>query len=130
MADLNLTDKGTGYKAFRLSLVRSLPLRENGFGYEPELTVKLAQRRVALYEVPISYRGRTYDEGKKIRPKDALVTLFSIFYYGLQRDIYLDSGRAFWMLWRRRRTSTAGWPAPCGRGWDRACSRSGPASAT
>lgn len=92
VADLNLTDMGTGYKAFRLSLVRSLPLRQNGFGFEPELTVKLAQRGVALYEVPISYRGRTYDEGKKIRPKDALVTLFSIFYYGLQRDIYLDSG--------------------------------------
>jgi glycosyltransferase involved in cell wall biosynthesis len=92
MADLNLTDMGTGYKAFRLSLVRSLPLRQNRFGFEPELTVKVAQRGVALYEVPISYRGRTYDEGKKIRIKDALTTLFSIFYYGLQRDIYLDSG--------------------------------------
>ena len=70
----------------------SLPWRQNRFGFEPELTVKLAQRGVALFEVPISYRGRTYEEGKKIRFKDAISTLFSIFYYGLRRDIYRDSG--------------------------------------
>jgi glycosyltransferase involved in cell wall biosynthesis len=92
VADLNLTDMGTGYKAFRLSLVRSMPLRQEGFGFEPELTVKLAQRGVALYEVPISYRGRTYEEGKKIRPTHAIGILFAIFYYGLRRDIYLDDG--------------------------------------
>jgi glycosyltransferase involved in cell wall biosynthesis len=92
VADLNLTDMGTGYKAFRLSLVRSIPLREHGFGFEPELTVKFAQRGVALYEVPISYRGRTYEEGKKIRPSHAIGILFAIFYYGLRRDIYLDDG--------------------------------------
>lgn len=92
IADLNLTDMGTGYKAFRLSTVRSIPLRRDDFGFEPELIVKLAQRGAALYEVPISYRGRTYDEGKKIRPRDSLRILFAIFYYGLRRDIYLDDG--------------------------------------
>jgi len=92
VADLNLTDMGTGYKAFRLSLARSIPLREDGFAFEPELTVKLAQRGASLYEVPISYRGRTYEEGKKIRTRDALKILFAIFYYGMQRDIYLDDG--------------------------------------
>lgn len=92
VANLNLTDMGTGYKAFRLSLIRSIPLRQDGFGFEPELTVKLAQRGAALYEVPISYRGRTYDEGKKIRKIDALVILWAIANYGLRRDVYLDSG--------------------------------------
>jgi len=92
VADLNLTDVETGYKAFRLSLVRSIPLRSNGFGMEPELTVKLAQRRVALYEVPISYHGRTYAEGKKIGLWDAVAAFFVILYYGLRRDIYQDHG--------------------------------------
>lgn len=92
MADLNLTDMETGYKAFRLSLVRSIPLRSERFGIEPELTIKLAQRGAALYEVPISYRGRTYAEGKKIGLKDALQALWYIASYGLRRDIYLDQG--------------------------------------
>jgi glycosyltransferase involved in cell wall biosynthesis len=91
-ADLNLTDMETGYKAFRLSLVRSIPLRSERFGIEPELTIKLAQRGVSMYEVPISYRGRTYDEGKKIGLKDAIQALWLILYYGLRRDIYQDDG--------------------------------------
>ncbi len=92
VADLNLTDMETGYKAFRLSLVRSIPLRCNRFGFDPEITVKLAQRRVALYEVPISYRGRTYEEGKKIGFRDAVWALFTVLWYGLRRDIYRDRG--------------------------------------
>jgi glycosyltransferase involved in cell wall biosynthesis len=92
VADLNLTDMETGYKAFRVSLVQSIPLRSDRFGIEPELTIKLAQRGVAIYEVPISYRGRTYDEGKKIGLKDAIQAMFLIAYYGLRRDIYLDKG--------------------------------------
>jgi len=92
VADLNLTDVETGYKAFRLSLVKSIPLRSERFGIEPELTIKLAQRHVSLYEVPVSYRGRTYEEGKKIGLKDALQALVVILYYGLRRDIYLDHG--------------------------------------
>ena len=92
VADLNLTDMETGYKAFRLSLVRSIPLRSERFGIEPELTIKLAQRGAAIYEVPISYRGRTYDEGKKIGLKDAIQALLIIGWYGLRRDIYQDDG--------------------------------------
>jgi len=92
VADLNLSDMETGYKAFRLSLVKSIPLRRERFGFEPELTIKLAQRGAALYEVPISYRGRTYAEGKKIGLKDALEALWVIVLYGLRRDIYLDRG--------------------------------------
>ncbi len=92
VADLNLTDMETGYKAFRLSLVRSIPLRSERFGIEPELTIKLAQRGAAIYEVPISYRGRTYDEGKKIGLKDAIQAIWMIAYYGLRRDIYQDDG--------------------------------------
>jgi glycosyltransferase involved in cell wall biosynthesis len=92
VGDLNLTDMGTGYKAFRLSLVRSIPLRQEGFGFEPELVIKLAQRGLALYEVPISYRGRTYEEGKKIRLRDGLAILAAILNYGFRRDIYLDNG--------------------------------------
>ena len=92
VADLNLTDMETGYKAFRLSLVRSIPLRSNGFGLDPELTVKLGQRGAALYEVPISYRGRTYEEGKKIGVWDAVGALGAVLWYGLRRDIYRDRG--------------------------------------
>jgi len=92
VADLNLTDMETGYKAFRLSLVKSLPLRSERFGIEPELTIKLAQRRIAIYEVPISYHGRTYAEGKKIGLKDAIQALAIIVWYGIRRDIYVDRG--------------------------------------
>jgi glycosyltransferase involved in cell wall biosynthesis len=92
VADLNLTDMETGYKAFRLSLVKSIPLRSERFGIEPELTIKLAQRGAALYEVPISYHGRTYAEGKKIGLKDAFQAVWCILSYGLRRDIYLDRG--------------------------------------
>ena len=73
-------------------LVKSIPLRSNGFGIDPELTVKLAQRRIALYEVPISYHGRTYAEGKKIGFWDAMQALLVVLYYGVRRDIYLDHG--------------------------------------
>jgi 2-polyprenyl-3-methyl-5-hydroxy-6-metoxy-1,4-benzoquinol methylase len=92
VADVNLTDMETCYKAFRLSLVKSIPLRSNRFGIEPELTIKLAQRHACIYELPISYRGRTYSEGKKIGMKDAIQAFFIILRYGFTRDIYQDSG--------------------------------------
>lgn len=92
VADINLTDMETCYKAFRLSLVRSIPLRSERFGIEPEITIKLAQRQAAIYELPISYHGRTYAEGKKIGLKDALQAFFVILRYGLTRDVYLDNG--------------------------------------
>ncbi len=91
MADTNLTDMETCYKAFRLTLVKSIPLRSDRFGIEPELTIKLAQRNSRMYEVPISYHGRTYAEGKKIGLKDAVQAAFTILRYGLTRDIYVDN---------------------------------------
>jgi len=91
-ADINLTDMETCYKAFRISLARSIPLRSNRFGIEPELTIKFAKRLASIYEVPINYYGRTYDEGKKIGAKDAVSAMWVILRCGLTRDIYLDGG--------------------------------------
>jgi len=93
VADLNLTDMETCYKAARTSLLKSIPIRSDRFGIEPELTLKLAQRRARIYEIPISYHGRTYEEGKKIRTKDALQALWVICRFGFfQRDIFKDRG--------------------------------------
>jgi glycosyltransferase involved in cell wall biosynthesis len=72
LCDLNFTDMETGYKAVRADLLRQTPLKSRKFGFEPELTVRLAQWGVRLYEVPISYAGRTYLEGKKVRWADGL----------------------------------------------------------
>jgi len=92
VSDLNLTDMETCYKAFRTSLLQSIPIRSNRFGLEPELTIKLAKRRARIYETPIAYHGRTYDEGKKIGLKDAFDALYVILRYAFSRDIYKDSG--------------------------------------
>ena len=92
VSDLNLTDMETCYKAFRTSLLKSIPLRSERFGIEPELTIKLAKRRVRVYETPIRYHGRTYEEGKKIGLKDAFEAVWVILRYALTADIYNDSG--------------------------------------
>ncbi len=92
VADLNLTDMETCYKVFRTSLLKSIPIRSARFGIEPELTIKLARRQVRIYETPISYHGRTYEEGKKIGLKDALAAVFIILRYSFTNDIYKDSG--------------------------------------
>src|SRR6185369_9227830 len=92
VADLNLTDMETGYKAFRTSLLQSIPIRSERFGIEPELTIKLAKRQVRIYETPISYHGRTYEEGKKIGFKDALEAVWVILRYARTKDIYKDEG--------------------------------------
>ncbi len=92
-ADVNLSDMETCYKAARTALLKSIPLRCNRFGIEPELTIKLAQRRARMYETSISYHGRTYEEGKKIGFKDACQALLVILYFGLlKRDIYKQRG--------------------------------------
>lgn len=91
-ADLNLTDMETCYKAFRTSLIQSIPIRNDRFGIEPELTIKIAQRKARVYETPISYHGRTYEEGKKIGFKDAIEALYVILKTGFTRDIYKDPG--------------------------------------
>jgi glycosyltransferase involved in cell wall biosynthesis len=81
MTNLNLTDMETCYKVFRGELLRSIPLREKRFGFEPEITAKIARRGCRIYEVGISYMGRTYGEGKKINWKDGLRALYCIFKY-------------------------------------------------
>ncbi|XXF77503.1 glycosyltransferase family 2 protein [Myxococcaceae bacterium GXIMD 01537] len=83
--DLNLTDMETCYKAFRAEVLRSITLEENRFGIEPELTAKVAHGRWRVYEVPISYHGRTYEEGKKIGWKDGVRALYAIAKYSLRR---------------------------------------------
>jgi glycosyltransferase involved in cell wall biosynthesis len=91
-ADINLTDMETCYKAFRTTLGRGIPIRSNRFGIEPELTIKFAKRQASIYEVPISYYGRTYDDGKKIGAKDAVSALWVILRCYFTRDIYVDRG--------------------------------------
>jgi hypothetical protein len=78
----------TCYKAARSSIFKSIPIRSRRFGIEPELTAKFAKRRCRIYEVPISYRGRTYQEGKKITWKDGLKTLGTILRFWIQDDCY------------------------------------------
>lgn len=79
--DLNLTDMEVCYKAFRSEVLRRITLREDRFGFEPEVTAKIARLKVRIYEVPVSYYGRTYAEGKKIGLRDAFRTLWCIIRY-------------------------------------------------
>lgn len=81
--NLNLTDMETGYKAFKSKYAKQLNLFENSFGIEPEITIKLAKKGLKFFEVPISYNGRSYSEGKKIGLKDAFIAVYCIFRYGL-----------------------------------------------
>ena len=74
-----LSDMETGYKAFRTDILKSLELRENGFGLEPEITGKVCKRKLRIYELPISYYGRTHDEGKKITWRDGFRALWVLF---------------------------------------------------
>lgn len=87
---LDLTDMETCYKAFRGSILKSIPLRSNRFGIEPEITAKIAKRGLAVYEVPISYHGRRYSEGKKIGWKDGVSAIKTILKYWLIDDCYID----------------------------------------
>ena len=93
VADLNLTDMETGYKAFRMNLLKSIPLVSDRFGFEPEITIKLAKRQARVYETAISYNGRTYEEGKKIGLLDAFEALWSICKYALSGNIYVDEDK-------------------------------------
>ena len=83
VTDLNLTDMETCYKVFRREVLEQITLEENRFGIEPEITAKVAALGVRVYEVPISYHGRTYAEGKKIGLKDAFRAVFCIVRYGV-----------------------------------------------
>jgi hypothetical protein len=82
---LNLTDMETCYKAFRRELIQSITIEEDRFGFEPEVTAKVARAGARVYEVPISYHGRTYEEGKKIGWKDGFRALYAIAKYSVKR---------------------------------------------
>ncbi len=86
--NLNLTDMETCYKVFRTDLLKSIPIRSDRFGFEPEIVMKSAKRKFRIYEVPISYHGRTYEEGKKIGWKDGLKAFAVIFKFWLIDDLY------------------------------------------
>lgn len=79
--DINLTDMETCYKVFRREIIQGMPLKSKRFGFEPEITVKLAKAGYRIYEVPISYAGRTYAEGKKIGWKDAVDAMWTLLYF-------------------------------------------------
>ena len=79
--NLNMSDMETGYKLFKRNYIDPNRLEQNSFGIEPEITIKLAKQKVKFFEVPISYNGRSYDEGKKITIKDAFVALYCIIKY-------------------------------------------------
>ncbi|HET9386279.1 MAG TPA: glycosyltransferase family 2 protein [Gemmatimonadales bacterium] len=83
LTNLNLTDLETCYKLVRTDLIKRLPLASNRFGFEVEITARLAQARARIWEIPISYSGRTYAEGKKITWRDGVAALFHILRYNL-----------------------------------------------
>jgi glycosyltransferase involved in cell wall biosynthesis len=87
-SNLNVTDMETCYKVFRTELLKSIPIRSDRFGFEPEITMKCSKRQLRVYEVPISYHGRTYEEGKKIGWKDGVKALGVILYFWLVDDLY------------------------------------------
>ena len=101
LTNVNLTDIETCYKAFRTPLIKSMPLSSSGFGMEVEITALITKTRARLYEVPISYYGRAYEEGKKIKARDGLWALWYIFYHniivsraGIRRQ-YIREANAF-----------------------------------
>ena len=81
--DLNLSDMETCYKAFRTEVIKSIDIKENRFGFEPEITAKISKMDLRIYEVGISYYGRTYDEGKKIGWKDGVRAIYCILKYNI-----------------------------------------------
>ncbi|NPU85302.1 MAG: glycosyltransferase family 2 protein [Syntrophaceae bacterium] len=85
LTDLNLTDMETCYKVFRREIIQSITIEEDRFGFEPEITAKIARKDCRIYEVGISYYGRTYKEGKKINWKDGIRALYCILKYNLIR---------------------------------------------
>ena len=83
--DLNLTDMETCYKAFRSEVIKSIKIQENRFGFEPEITAKISKKNLRIYEVGISYYGRTYNEGKKIGWKDGIRAIYCILKYNIPK---------------------------------------------
>jgi glycosyltransferase involved in cell wall biosynthesis len=107
LTNVNMTDIETCYKAFRTPLIKNLPLRSSGFGMEVEITALITKTKARIYEVPISYYGRTYEEGKKISLTDGLSALWYILYFNLASyaspsiKSYVEEANAFLDSWRR-----------------------------
>jgi glycosyltransferase involved in cell wall biosynthesis len=89
--NINLTDVETGYKAFRGEIIRNMVIKSSGFGFEIEVTAKISKLNCAVYEIPISYYGRTYEEGKKIGPMDGIAA----FWYILVYNVFVSPERSF-----------------------------------
>ncbi len=87
LTDINLTDMETCYKVFRREVIQAIPIEEDRFGFEPEITVKIAKRRLRIYEVGITYWGRTYEEGKKIRWTDGVHALWCLLKYSFKEPL-------------------------------------------
>jgi glycosyltransferase involved in cell wall biosynthesis len=87
VTNINLSDMETCYKVFRREVIQSIPIEEDRFGFEPEITVKVAKRRLRIYEVGISYWGRTYEEGKKIGWKDGVRALWCLLKYSITEPV-------------------------------------------
>ena len=98
VTNINLSDMETCYKVFRREVIQSIPIEEDRFGFEPEITVKVAKRRLRIYEVGISYWGRTYEEGKKIGWKDGVRALWCLLKYSVTAPVtsveHADSAQA------------------------------------
>jgi len=113
LTNVNMTDIETCYKAFRSDLIKPLPLTSSGFGMEVEITAMVAKTRARIYEVPISYHGRTYEEGKKIQLGDGLAALWYIVYYNTlacwnpARRQYIKNANLFL---ENQRAATSSWP--------------------
>jgi glycosyltransferase involved in cell wall biosynthesis len=102
--NVNLTDVETGYKAFRGEIIRNMTMTSTGFGFEIEVTAKIAKLRCRLFEVPISYHGRTYEEGKKIGAKDGVAAFWYVIKFNLfcsLENSYRTLPRAAAPAWRR-----------------------------
>lgn len=84
LTNLNLSDMEVGYKVFRTEIIKNIEIKSKRFGFEPEITVKVAKRKCRFYEVPISYYGRTYAEGKKITWKDGIAAFYFLFRFWLK----------------------------------------------
>ncbi len=99
MTNLNLTDMETGYKVFRREIFNKITIEEDRFGFEPEITAKIAKLKCRIYEIPIAYHGRDYSEGKKITWRDGFAALYCITKYNLLNSSRSSSvTRSFWLL--------------------------------
>jgi glycosyltransferase involved in cell wall biosynthesis len=94
LTNINLSDMETCYKVFRREILQAIPIEENRFGFEPEITVKIAKRRLRVYEVGISYSGRTYEEGKKIGWKDGVRAVYCLVKYSLKEPVAAPTAQA------------------------------------